>query len=70
MDGFEFLSRFRRTPAGPGTPVIVWTAKELTDDDERRLAQSAQAVVLKRDDGTRRLLDELAHSLRSARGNA
>jgi CheY-like chemotaxis protein len=30
MDGFELLKRFRRSAAGRGTPVIVWTAKDLT----------------------------------------
>ena len=47
MDGFGFLELFRRMPAGRGTPVIVWTGKDLTSEDHRRLAASAQAVVLK-----------------------
>ena len=47
MDGFEFLERFRRCPPAADTPVIVWTAKDLTADDHARLAASAQAVVLK-----------------------
>jgi CheY-like chemotaxis protein len=59
MDGFEFLERFRRTSAGRGTPVIVWTAKDLTSDDQVRLAASAHAVVLKGEAGTRSLMEEL-----------
>jgi signal transduction histidine kinase/DNA-binding response OmpR family regulator len=59
MDGFEFLERFRRTPAGRATPVIVWTAKDLTDEDYGRLAASAQAVVRKSEGGTGTLIDEL-----------
>jgi CheY-like chemotaxis protein len=47
MDGFGFLELFRRMPAGRGTPVIVWTGKDLTSEDHGRLAASAQAVVLK-----------------------
>jgi signal transduction histidine kinase/CheY-like chemotaxis protein len=57
MDGFEFLERFRAMPAGRGTPVIVWTVKDLTAEDQGRLAASAQAVVLK--GGTERLMEEL-----------
>jgi CheY-like chemotaxis protein len=57
MDGFGFLERFRATPAGTGTPVIVWTGRDLTTDDHARLAASAQAVVFK--GGTARLIEEL-----------
>ncbi|HEU0105636.1 MAG TPA: response regulator [Vicinamibacteria bacterium] len=57
MDGFAFLEHFRAMPAGRGTPVIVWTVKDLTAADHARLAASAQAVVLK--GGTARLLEEL-----------
>jgi CheY-like chemotaxis protein len=57
MDGFEFLDRFRAMPAGRGTPVIVWTVKDLSAADQDRLAASAQAVVRK--GGTERLLEEL-----------
>jgi CheY-like chemotaxis protein len=57
MDGFEFLERFRGMPTGRATPVIVWTVKDLTAEDQSRLAASAQAVVLK--SGTGRLIEEL-----------
>ena len=57
MDGFGFLERFRAMSAGNGTPVIVWTGKDLTAADHVRLAASAQAVVLK--GGTGRLIEEL-----------
>jgi len=57
MDGFEFLEHFRGMPAGRGTPVIVWTVKDLSAVDHGRLAAWAQAVVMK--GGTERLLDEL-----------
>jgi CheY-like chemotaxis protein len=57
MDGFEFLERFRAMSAGRGTPVIIWTVRDLTADDHARLAASAQAVVLK--GGTGRLIEEL-----------
>ena len=57
MDGFGFLERFRATPGGVRTPVIVWTVQDLTAADHARLAASAQAVVQK--GGTGRLMEEL-----------
>src|SRR5262249_32215844 len=47
VDGFEVLRTLRATPATRDLPVVVVTAKELTDEDRRRLADSAQAVILK-----------------------
>jgi CheY-like chemotaxis protein len=55
MDGFEFLERFRTLPSGRATPVIVWTAKDLTAEDYRRLGASAHGVVLKREGGAANL---------------
>ncbi len=49
-DGFEFLARYRKTPAGREAPVIVWTAKDLTDADRVRLRSAAQAVLAKSGD--------------------
>jgi len=59
LDGFEFLARFRRSAAGRHTPVIVWTFKDLTEDERRQLEASAQTIVLKAQ-GTRALVEELA----------
>jgi signal transduction histidine kinase/DNA-binding response OmpR family regulator len=60
MDGFEFLDRFRELPTTRRTPVIVWTAKDLSGSDRARLAAAAQAVVLKREGSASLLLEELA----------
>ena len=46
-DGVEFLRRYRRTKQGRATPVIVWTAKELTADEREELVSPVQAVVQK-----------------------
>lgn len=58
MDGFEFLRRFRETPTGRRIPVIVWTGKDLSRAERRKLKVAAQAVVLKTQ-GTATLIQEL-----------
>ncbi len=45
MNGFEFLERLRREPAGRRVPVIVWTVKDLTPQERVFLRTAAQAVV-------------------------
>jgi CheY-like chemotaxis protein len=59
VDGFEFLDRFKRLTTGQRTPVIVWTAKDLTTEDYDRLSASAQAIALKSDAGIGPLLEKL-----------
>jgi CheY-like chemotaxis protein len=62
VDGFEVMRSLRAEPATRDLPVIVVTAKDLTDEDRQLLADSAQRVVLKqalRVDELRRELREL-----------
>jgi len=47
MDGFEFLERFRAKAEWQHIPVVVVTAKELTDDDRRRLNGGVERVLTK-----------------------
>jgi hypothetical protein len=47
MDGFEFLDGLRRH-AATAPPVVVITAKELTEQDRQRLNGGVRAVVQKR----------------------
>ena len=37
MDGFEFVAEMRRRRLKPEIPIVVVTAKDLTDEDRRRL---------------------------------
>lgn len=47
MDGFEFLSILRQNPDASGIPVIVVTAKDLSDADRARLSGSVHAIIQK-----------------------
>ncbi len=47
VDGFEFLTELRARPACQHIPVIVVTAKDLTDDDRRRLNGRVEEVLSK-----------------------
>jgi CheY-like chemotaxis protein len=63
MDGFEFLAELRSRPHGRDVPVLVVTAKDLTEDDRRRLNGGVERVILKRGYGPDELLGELRHAL-------
>ncbi len=47
MDGFEFMEALRRRDDGRHTPVIVITAKDLTDEDRRRLNGQVERIIQK-----------------------
>ena len=47
MDGFEFLEALRREGHPRRVPVIVITAKELTDEDRRRLNGGVERILQK-----------------------
>jgi CheY-like chemotaxis protein/signal transduction histidine kinase/HAMP domain-containing protein len=60
MSGFEILERFRDTPSLQDLPVVVFTGKELTPDEDARLHTLARSVVVKGVESPERLLDETA----------
>jgi CheY-like chemotaxis protein len=68
MDGFEFLREFRRTPAGELTPVVVLTAKDLTDADRQELQGAAARVLQKGSHSGRDILDEVRRELARSTG--
>jgi PAS domain S-box-containing protein len=59
MDGFEFLEALRLEPAWRAIPVIVITAKVLTDADRKRLNGGVDAIVQKGGRGVDALLGEI-----------
>lgn len=59
VDGFAFLARFSALRGDHRTPVVVWTAKDLTPAEEERLRPSATAVITKGNAAPSTLLEQL-----------
>ena len=60
MTGFEVLERLRDTPALNDLPVVVFTGKDLSPEEDARLHVLARSVVVKGVESPERLLDETA----------
>jgi CheY-like chemotaxis protein len=58
MTGFELLERLQADEALRSIPVVVFTGKELSSDEEARLRTVAKSIVLKDVQSPERLLDE------------
>jgi CheY-like chemotaxis protein len=58
MTGFELLDRLQLEPALKAIPIVVFTGKELTANEEARLRTVAKSIVLKDVQSPERLLDE------------
>jgi CheY-like chemotaxis protein len=63
VDGFEVLRAVRQRPALKDLSVIVVTARELTDVDRERLAESAQGVIHKHAVRFENMLQEVREAL-------
>jgi len=60
MSGFELLETMQRNPVLRDLPVVVFTGKELTAEEEARLKVVAKSIVLKDVQSPERLFDETA----------
>jgi CheY-like chemotaxis protein len=60
ISGFELLERIRQDSELRDLPIVVFTGKDLTEEDEIRLVRLAESVVLKGVQSPERLLDETA----------
>jgi len=59
MDGFEFLEEMRRKAEWRNIPVVVVTARDLTDEDRSRLNGGVERIIQKTD------RDEMLREVRS-----
>ncbi len=60
MSGFEVLERIRDDAALADVPVVVFTGRELSPDEDAQLHTMARSVVVKGVESPERLLDETA----------
>jgi HAMP domain-containing protein/CheY-like chemotaxis protein/signal transduction histidine kinase len=60
MSGFEVLERLRDDVSLSDVPVVVFTGKELSPEEDARLHTLARSVVVKGVESPERLLDETA----------
>jgi CheY-like chemotaxis protein/signal transduction histidine kinase len=60
MTGFEVLEQLRDRPQLKDLPVVVFTGRELTAEEDAQLRTLARSVVLKDVESPERLLDETA----------
>lgn len=59
MDGFAFLDRVRERAGAAMPPVVVWSAMDLSREDNLRLREYTDSVVVKGQQSGSRLVDEV-----------
>jgi len=59
MDGFEFVAEMRKRDAEHAVPIVVVTAKDVTEDDRRRLTGGVAGLIRKDGLDHDTLLDQL-----------
>jgi HAMP domain-containing protein/CheY-like chemotaxis protein/signal transduction histidine kinase len=60
VSGFDLLEQIRQVPELSDLPIVVFTGKDLTDDEESFLRKMAKSIVVKGVQSPERLLDETA----------
>ena len=60
MSGFELLDRIEAEPRLRQVPIVVFTGKDLSADEDQRLRRAAKSVIIKGVESPERLLDETA----------
>jgi CheY-like chemotaxis protein len=60
MSGFELLERVSESPTRSDVPVVVFTGKELSAEEDAQLRTLARSVVVKDVESPERLLDQTA----------
>jgi len=69
MSGFDLIERIKADPSHRRLPVIVYTGRDLTEEDRARLHGLAQTVIVKDVTTMERLLDETALFLHRVEAN-
>ncbi|HEY9699499.1 MAG TPA: HAMP domain-containing protein [Trichocoleus sp.] len=69
MNGFELIERIKRQPEYRYLPIIVYTAQELTPQEETELRRISDTIIIKDVRSPERLLDETALFLHRVQAN-
>ena len=68
LDGFAFAAELRRDDPWRDVPIVVLTARDLTDDDRRRLNGDVQRVLQKGASDFEHLLGEVRRLVAAGAG--
>jgi CheY-like chemotaxis protein len=60
MNGFDMLEKVKSDPDNHDLPIIIYTGKDLTQEEETRIKKYAETIILKDVKSPERLLDETA----------
>ncbi|WP_118181084.1 response regulator [Paraburkholderia phosphatilytica] len=63
--GYDLLERLAAEPSHAALPVIVYTGRMLSDDEEQRLRRFSKSIIIKGAKSPERLLDEVTLFLHS-----
>lgn len=69
MTGFELLEKIKEENSIRRLPIIVYTGKELTREEEHKLRSYAKSIIIKGVKSPERLLDEVSLFLHRNEGN-
>ncbi|HXW00592.1 MAG TPA: pyridoxal-phosphate dependent enzyme [Anaerolineae bacterium] len=69
MDGFALLEELKKDPLTAKIPVIVVSAKDLTPEDEKRLAGQTASIWLKGSFSTQDLVEHVVGTLSTGEGD-
>jgi CheY-like chemotaxis protein len=60
MSGFDLLEKVKSDPDNHDLPIIIYTGKELSPEDETKIKKYAETIIVKDVKSPERLLDETA----------
>jgi HAMP domain-containing protein/CheY-like chemotaxis protein/signal transduction histidine kinase len=60
MSGFDLLERVKSDPQNHDLPIIIYTGKDLSPEDETKIKKYAETIIVKDVKSPERLLDETA----------
>src|ERR1700694_798165 len=60
MSGFDLLEKVKSDPENHDLPIIIYTGKDLSPEDETKIKKYAESIIVKDVRSPERLLDETA----------